>query len=443
MENEKIYFGEATEKLERIDFSEQWAVDYIAYLNLTRNKTDFDIFLKWAEISENEFKQLTLEQFSEMIEQFNKDQKKTIKPDMSVDFSNPLIPMCYGVAYNGFFTASREDIQNDGRITVDISTKTQIELTLERISELYAPTSNNAKGVLYTSAKKLFDTFMFILSRQNAYGVFDNPNNEVSLNVIDYATALGIDFTPKEFTKTEIKKAEQKRKDFKRQMQDDINHIKHITSWNGTQLKNGKKIPLIDNGSDYGIIAFPTYNKITQTFHVQFRNDFVKYMLNSYICDFPLNLLKAKNPYTYDIGRKMVMYYCMYPNKEKNRENHLKVHSLLNATPDISTIEEYSQTGRKDWKSRVKGKLEKGLNELVSLGVLESWIYLNQGVEISPEDAKKCTMIEYDHLIVDFEFVNKPDRDEEFNHWKALKEQKKLAKSKSKSKNSKVDSVGT
>lgn len=432
-EETQKYFGEITEEPESIDFSQKWAVDYISYLNMTKNLESLNIFLKWAEISENEFKQLTLEQFSDMLEQFNKDQKKTVKPDLSVDFSKPLIPMCYGVAYNGFFMASRENIQNDGRIIVDISAKTQMELTLERISELYAPTSNNAKGVLYTSAKKLFDTFMFILSRQNACGVFDDiPNNEVPLNVIDYATALGIDFTPKDFTKTEIQRADQRRKDFKRQMQDDIKHIKHITDWDGTQLKNGRKIPFIDNRSDYGIIAFQKYNKLTQTFHVQFSNDFVKYMLNSYICDFPLNLLKSKNPYTYDIGRKMVMHYCMFPNKNANRENHLKVHSLLNATPDISTIEEYSKTGRKDWKTRVKGKLEKGLNELITLGVLESWIYLKQGKEITSEEAKKCTMIEYDHLIVDFEFLNRPDRDNEFIKWKELKRLKEIDKKKSK-----------
>ena len=106
---------------------------------------------------------------------------------------------------------------------------------------------------------------------------------------------------------------------------------------------------------------------------IEFSQRFAEYLLNQNLTVIPAPLFRiaAWSRSAYAMGIKISEYY--YLNRFKKQACRLKVKNLLKVT-DLPDYETVLKNG-KSWKERIKLPFEKAMNELVIVGVLESWRY--------------------------------------------------------------------
>ena len=129
---------------------------------------------------------------------------------------------------------------------------------------------------------------------------------------------------------------------------------------------------------------------------------------------YPTCLLLLTNDNAYAIGYKMASYYSYDQNMKMNRNNRLKVETLLRAS-NIPLIEDLKDNAR-HWRERIKEPLEEALDALYQIGYLKNWSYCKpKGIALTDEEALKIEEADYQtfiNLLVDFEPCDFPDQSE-------------------------------
>ena len=269
------------------------------------------------------------------------------------------------------------------------------------------------QGDLGVSAKKILDTATVALTQRVTY-LEENPllvNPTVEIDLLEYARANGYKVdrspvdTPEEAAKQETAIAENIKK-LKDKLDRDLDYISNISQ----TFKETKG----RNAGDYTMIRIISSHSIKRgKIRINFDADAARYLSKAYVMQYPTALLKHdnRNPNSYAIGRKIAYHNSMDNNVIIGTANTLSVLSLLEAAPEIQTLDELKAKGRRDWKPQIKEKLEKALDDNISIGYLSRWEYSDKHHNpLTRERAAELTAEEYLALYVDFVVIDAPDQ---------------------------------
>lgn len=360
----------------------------------------------------------------------NKDHKRTIKPEqleaynetagieqLSL-FERRFMPMLQGQLTTGLMPISTKGLQADklrGGAT-EIKKSDTHTIVIKGYDKL--------QGELGVSAKKLLDTGVVMLTQRNSYGT-DKADPVVYIDLLEYAKANGykvdrqIVETPEEAAKQEARIADTL-KELKIKLRQDIEYISSIyqtaTETRGKDKLDFRMLRLLSSGS-----------VLKGKIRLNFDPEAAQYLSQAYIMQYPIALLKHdnRNPNSYAIGRKIAYHNSMDNNQIAGTANTLSVLSLLEAAPEIISLSELQGQGRRDWKRKIKAKLEKALDDNISIGYLSRWEYHSTSKgRLTREQAAELSPEEYHALYVDFVVVDAPDQSERLA---AKSERKRLA----------------
>lgn len=250
---------------------------------------------------------------------------------------------------------------------------------------------NKLTGGLRTSTAKLLDVCTLVLSHQNNYKETDlnKLNKVVTIPLEEYMALCGIPDTKASKDKT------------RRKVNEDLDTLYHISmEWtenSGKKTKDFAKMRLCDN------VAIRKGNII-----FSFTQDMAKYLTNSYVMHYPLDILKLdeRNANSYHIGKKLLLHNSIDNNRTKGTANILSVKSLLAVCPDIPTYEEVSKSDR-HLEQRIKLPLELALNSLNFI----KWEYCNsKGTPLTEEQLQATDYNCFINLFIKFDVIGVPDQ---------------------------------
>ena len=131
---------------------------------------------------------------------------------------------------------------------------------------------------------------------------------------------------------------------------------------------------------------------------------------------FPRALFAHDNrkPNAYNIGWKIAFHNGLDQNHAAGTECTLSVKSLLEAAPEIPTIEAIKARGQRNWKDKIKKPLEIALDENITVGYLSKWEYRdpNTGDTYTAETSKNMTWAQFSRLVVDWVMIDAPEQTE-------------------------------
>ena len=269
---------------------------------------------------------------------------------------------------------------------------------------------------LTTSTKKIFDMSVAYLAMLNFHGAGRNSiKSQVRIPLIAYLEKNGHDLTPrtmatKEEQAKENERVENRLRQFKRAIRKSLEALKN-TSFTGTE-KQGR------HAGDYADLILVSGHRIKNGFiYVNFDPDMARYLLNAYFMQLPLCFLKFenKNPNSYSVNRKILVHTVMNNNFFQGTDCTLSVAALLNAAPEITTMEELQERGQRNWKAKIKKPLEVALDDGVKVGFLKRWEYRHpkSGATYTPEESQALTWEVYSALMIDFVLTERPPGEEE------------------------------
>lgn len=109
---------------------------------------------------------------------------------------------------------------------------------------------------------------------------------------------------------------------------------------------------------------------------VQLTEKFVRYLITSYVTNFPIRLFKIdeRSKNVYSIAKKLIYHQSIHNNRKKKIHEVISVEVLLNVCPKIPSIEEV-RLKKGGWHSRIEDSLDNSLTKLVDDKILISWEY--------------------------------------------------------------------
>lgn len=257
--------------------------------------------------------------------------------------------------------------------------------------KVFIDSYNELTGGLRTSTHKLLDACTIALTQQNNYRGKDREINPiVTIPLERFMKLCGIPLTKPSKDKT------------RRKVKEDLETLYHIsmewTETSGRKTKDFAKMRVCDR------IALVRGNII-----FSFSADMAKYLTNSYIMQYPVELLKVdeRNPNSYHIGKKLLLHNSIDNNRRKGTANILSVKSLLEVCPDIPTYEQVLATGRQ-LDQRIRTPFETALNSLSSF---ISWEYCNsKGVPLTEEQLLATDYSTFIKLFIKVDVLGAPDQ---------------------------------
>ncbi|MBO6246937.1 MAG: hypothetical protein J6N55_11765 [Anaerovibrio sp.] len=313
------------------------------------------------------------------------------------------LPMLNGYPTNDLMAMSTTRLEADGFTGKATFTKGGHTITIKDFNDLV--------GAVGVSAKKVMDTATAYLTMGNFYrGTTVNPTATIPL--MEYWRAQGLHVDPLPMDTEEEQRKEQSRvaetiKKLKQGLKGDLENLKRL-EWEGQGTGR--------NRGDFARYSFiSSYRVKGTTLYVNFDIDIAKYLVQAYVMQWSPALLRHDNrdPNSYVIGRKLLLQHSMDSNAAAGTDNTLSVKTLLAEAPDIITIEELTAQGRRDWKKKIKEKLELALNKNITTApLLTRWEYRHPvtGTTYTPETASALSWDEYSKLMVDFVLVEEPDQ---------------------------------
>ena len=293
----------------------------------------------------------------------------------------------------------------------DKNTKTKKATIRTKGGEIVINGYDKIQGGLSTSAKKIFDTARAYLTSLNFYrGESVNPTVEIDLH--EYWTAnKGEDMEP----------TPERIKDLKRSIRQDLTDLEEVT-FSFTEKRG-------PHSQDYKHIRFISSHSIQRgKIRINFDIEAARYLIHAFIGQHPTALLRHDNrkPNSYAIGAKIATHNNMAANVAAGTNCTLSVMALLEAAPEIPTIEELMQRksgrkgkdgkeilGQRNWKDKIKKPLESALDDNMNKPVeyLKKWEYRDPatGKTVSRNRAQSLSWEEYSRLMIDFT-VNEPQR---------------------------------
>lgn len=260
-------------------------------------------------------------------------------------------------------------------------------------------------GALGVSTKKLLDTATAALTEQNFFRT-QNINPTVHIPLVIYGERNGYKLTPEtkatpEEQKKENERVRQRVKEFRLKCKSDLLDLEKIACT--AEETSGR------NAGEYSRMGLITKSHSVRQGVITINFDPVaaRYLVNGGVMWLPLVLLSVDNRKnnTYSIGRKIALQNSIDNNFFAGTDCTLSVKSLLSAAPEIPTRQELEDSGNRNWKAKIKGVLEKSLNELVELyPIITKWEYRNPktGETYTAEQAQSITWEVYYSLMVDW-----------------------------------------
>lgn len=328
-----------------------------------------------------------------------------IRPASESLLEKEFYPMPTGVLSSLFASMTLKDAELDARTHTATIRRGNGTLTIEHFE--------NLMGGLGTSAQKILDTAKAHLVNQNFYRGNDvNPTVEIPLLEYGIATNYVKDIrqmATKEEQAEENKRIATRLKNLKKSIKKDLTDIE-VVSADYTEVR-GK------NRQDYGKIRIISSHAIRGgMIRINFDIDAARYFMNTPQTYMPRVLLlhDNKNPNSYPIGRKLAEHNNMDSNWARGTNCTLSVKSLLEAAREIPTIEELQARKARNWRDKIKKKLEAALDDNVAIGYLKKWEYRDPatGKRYNAEKANALTWAAYSRLMVDYVPIISPDQEE-------------------------------
>lgn len=256
--------------------------------------------------------------------------------------------------------------------------------------KVFIESFNEVTGELRTSTHKLLDACIIYLTQQNHYrGKDENINPEVIIPLETYMELCGTPNTKASKDKT------------RRKVKEDLDTLYHISiEWTEPSGKNLRDFAKRRICSSVGIVK--------GNIVFSFSPEMAKYLINSYIMQYPIDLLKIdeRNGNAYHIGKKLLLHNSIDNNKRKGTANIIKVENLLEICPNIPTYEEV-MAGNRHIDERIIRPFENALNSLNFI----SWEYCNsKGVPLTEEQLQATAFSTFKNLYVKFEVEGVPDQ---------------------------------
>ena len=319
-------------------------------------------------------------------------------------FSSPYLPMLNGSLVNDIMQLNTRGMKADPFTKkAVVFTKDGHKLTINNFDKLLK--------ALSTPAKKLVNTAIMYLTNVNYYRSH-NITPTVEIPLVAYGEACGYQLTPRKMATKEEQTAEDKAvkkriREFQKEVKGDLRDITAV-QWTAEETKGRNK-------GDYADMTIISSHRITNgLIRINFDIDAANYLVNSYVMQHPIALLKIdnRNPNAYALGVKIAQHYSNDNNAIIGTNNTLSVKSLIAAAPEIQTIEELQARGQRNWKDKIKRPLESSLDLLIKVGVFSRWEYRDpaNGNIYNSESAQPLTWTQYSALMVDFIMKNEPDQ---------------------------------
>ena len=263
--------------------------------------------------------------------------------------------------------------------------KGDLDLTIEHAEDVRADIS--------VQTHKLFDVLVLALGAQNTYRCpKKKKKTQVAISLDEYLALCAKPRT--KASKDELRKAVSK----------DLDILYRISiEW--YELRGGKtqhflKMRLFDRiGIINGYIV------------VNFTSQMAEYLTHAYVTQYPLALLTVdgRQRAAYYAGKKLAYHYGLRQNQKKGSQNCISVSKLLEAIPEIPSIDVINKTDTGHWARRIRIPLERALNALIQKGVLTCWKYCLSGKQEIPDFEKySVSYAEFNKLYIHFELKDYP-----------------------------------
>lgn len=221
---------------------------------------------------------------------------------------------------------------------------------------------NYMKPKISVGIHKLFDVLILLLSQQNKFrNKSGNYNTTVEIAMDDYMELCGIPAT------------KSSRDETRANIKNDLDLLSQITiTWRPQAAAREKS-----NIPQYGNMQLFAWYEIQRgIIRVDFTTDLATYLTHAFVTWFPTNLLQlnGKNSNAYYVGKKMAYHYGLRQNVNRGVNSCISIASLLSSTPDIQ-CQNILEHDPGHWSRRIRTPLEKALNALQSVGVIDRWDY--------------------------------------------------------------------
>ncbi len=270
--------------------------------------------------------------------------------------------------------------------------------------------------------QKLFDTIILTFTHSN--------ENKICFSLEEYLQNIGKNvIVSDEDDEAAKKRKKELLKKERQRLKDDLMALSHLQyEWRGTKKGKTSDFVIINMIEGVAVKKGYVYIKITETM--------AEALKGHSLMRFPICLLSLTNDNAYAIGYKMAAYYSNDQNMKMNRNNRLKVETLLKSS-NIPLIEDLKDNAR-HWRERIKEPLEEALEELFKKGYLKDWKYCkSKGGILTDKEAMNISDYQtFINLYVEFEPIEAPDQTERLLH-KEARAEARIEKSKKNKKDTK------
>lgn len=208
---------------------------------------------------------------------------------------------------------------------------------------------------------KMLDLLIFLVGKKNQYKLSEEEavNCVVEFSIKQYAELLGKSNPASISTKKNVRRIIEEALSL-------LNDLSISTAEKRkSEIKEFKDMKLIEE-----------FKCKKEVYTVQLTEKFVRYLITSYVTNFPLELFKIdeRSKNVYSLAKKLVYHQSNKNNRRKKTNEIISVEALLNVCPQIPPIEEV-RLKKGGWRSRIEESLDNSLTKLVNDKILISWEY--------------------------------------------------------------------
>ena len=239
---------------------------------------------------------------------------------------------------------------------------------------------------------KMLDLLILLVGKKNQYELSEEEavNCFVEFSIKQYAELMGKNNPKSTSTKKNVRRIIEEALSL-------LNDLSISTAEKRkSEIKEFKDMKLIEE--------FKCKNGI---YTVQLTEKFVRYLITSYVTNFPLKLFKIdeRSKNVYSIAKKLIYHQSNKNNRRKKTNEIISVEALLNVCPQIPPIEEV-RLKKGGWRSRIEENFANSLDKLVVDKILVSWEYCNQNCEpLSDEQLEMNSFFEFQKLRIHFKIL--------------------------------------
>lgn len=236
---------------------------------------------------------------------------------------------------------------------------------------------------------KMLDLLILLVGKKNQYELSEEEavNCFVEFSIKQYAELMGKNNPKSTSTKKNVRRIIEEALSL-------LNDLSISTAEKRkSEIKEFKDMKLIEE--------FKCKNGI---YTVQLTEKFVRYLITSYVTNFPLKLFKIdeRSKNVYSLAKKLVYHQSINNNRKKKIHEVISVEALLNVCPKIPAIEEV-RLKKGGWRSRIEESLDNSLNKLVDDKILVSWEYSNPNCErLSDKQLEMKSFFEFQKYRIHF-----------------------------------------